>query len=132
MMTSPRAAGNPFLALAEQASATLRDELAAAGLALEASTVLPAFERAVRAAVAVVEAEAPEDVTLEFALAYLTGRIAREQAVALRTARELGATAHAQAERHWRAAIEGERRRRGHEIAARTTPNDSSPLAKSG
>ena len=137
-MTSPRASANPFLALAEQASATLRDELAAAGLALEAPTALPAFERAVRAAIAAVESDAPDDVTLDFALAYLTGRIAKEQATALRTARERVNAARAHAERHWRNAIEAERGRRAaraatHDATPRaptSTPSDTPPLAK--
>lgn len=110
-MTSTSAAGNPYHGLAEQASATLRDCLVAEGLAYEASTVLPLFERAVRAAVAVVEANATDDFTREFAQAYLTGRIAKEQVIALQNARNLASAARAHAEHHWRAAIEAERRR---------------------
>ena len=110
-MTTTPAARNPFHGLAEEASATLRDCLAAEGLATEAPTVLPPFERAVRAAVTVVEESLLDDLALDFALAYLTGRIAKEQVIALQTARNLVIAAHARAEHHLRAAIEAERRR---------------------
>ena len=110
-MTTTPAAGKPFHGLAEEASATLRDCLVAEGLATEIPTVLPAFERAVRAAVAVVAGSVPDDLPLDFALAYLTGRIAKEQVIALQTARKLVSAAHARAEHHLRAAIEAERRR---------------------
>jgi hypothetical protein len=53
----------------------------------------------------------PDDLPLEFALAYLTGRIAREQALAIQRARSQVNTAREVAERRWRAAIEAERRR---------------------
>lgn len=112
-MTTTRAAVNPFLGLAEQASATLRECLVAEGLAVEAPSVLAPFERAVRAAVAVVEADLPDDLPLDFALAYLTGRIAKEQSVALAAARSQASAARALAERRWQAAIEAERLRRG-------------------
>ncbi len=110
-MTTTSAAGNPFHGLAEEASATLRECLVAEGLATEAPTVLPPFERAVRAAVAVVAGSVPDDITLDFALAYLTGRIAKEQVIALQTARNLINGARTRAEHHLRAAIEAERRR---------------------
>lgn len=109
---------NPYLGLAEQARATLRDLLVEAGLGAEATTVLPPFERAVRAAVAAVETGLPGDLSLEFALAYLTGRIAREQALALQRARRLAATARARAERRWQGAIEAERGRIARAAAA--------------
>ncbi len=110
-MTTPSAAGNPFYGLADEASATLRDLLAAEGLADELTSVMPPFERAVRAAVATVQSSLPADLALDFALAYLTGRIAREQVRALQTARDLVQTARAHAEHHWQVAIEAERRR---------------------
>ena len=119
-MTTP-AAKNPFEGLAEEASATLRDILVAEGLADEVPAALPPFERAVRAAVAAVMGNAPDDFALDFALAYLTGRIAKEQVIALQNARNLVSAARAHAEQHWRAAIEAERRRLGLE-AQRIAP----------
>lgn len=110
-MTTPSAAGNPFHGLAEEASATLRDLLVTEGLADEMTSVMPPFERAVRAAVATVQSGLPTDLALDFALAYLTGRIAREQVRALQIARELVQTARAHAEHHWQVAIAAERRR---------------------
>ena len=111
-MTSIPADSNPFHGLAEEASATLREFLAAEGLTDEAPAVLPPFERAVRASVAAVVGSAPaDDVTLDLALAYLTGRIAKEQVIALQNARTLADAARARAEHHWRAAIAAERRR---------------------
>lgn len=111
-MTTTPAAMNPLHGLAEEASATLCECLAAEGLTDEAPTVLPPFERAVRASVAAVVGSAPDvDVTLDFALAYLTGRIAKEQVIALQHARNLANAARARAEHHWRTAIEAERRR---------------------
>jgi hypothetical protein len=111
-MTTIPADGNPFHGLADEASATLRECLAAEGLIDEAPTVLPPFERAVRASVAAVVGSAPDDdVTLDFALAYLTGRIAKEQVIALQNARNLANAARARAEHHWQAAIAAERRR---------------------
>lgn len=107
-----QAAVNPFQGLAEEASATLRDCLVAEGLGSEAPAVLLPFERAVSAAVAAVEGSQPDDVTRDFALAYLTGRIAKEQVIALQNARNQASAARARAEHHWRAAIEAERRRR--------------------
>ncbi len=122
-MTITSAAANPFHGLAEQASATLRDCLVAEGLAHEAPAVLPAFERAVRAAVAVVEESVPDDLTRDFALAYLTGRIAKEQSVALANARAQASAARTRAEQHWRAAIAAERRR-----AAASFPRDGAAI----
>jgi hypothetical protein len=110
-MTTTPDAGNPFQGLAEEASATLRELLAAEGLSDEIAAVLPPFERAIRATVAAVMADAPDDVTLEFALAYLTGRIAKEQVTALQSARAQVKAARERAENHWQAAIEAERRR---------------------
>ncbi len=110
-MTTTSAAGNPFHDLAEEANATLRDLLVAEGFADEATTVLPPFERAVRASIATVQTDLPSDLPLDFALAYLTGRIAREQVRALQHARDLVQTARANAENHWQAAIAAERRR---------------------
>lgn len=111
-MTS--ASMDPFDGLAEEACATLRDYLDAEGLALEAPAALAPFERAVRAAIAAVEATKPDDLPLDFALAYLTGRIAREQALAIQRARSQVNAARAAAEQHWQAAIEAERRRLSH------------------
>ncbi len=102
---------NPYQGLAEEASATLQELLVAEGLAAEVPTVLPPFERTVRAFVAVVESKAQDDLTRDYALAYLTGRIAKEQVIALQNARNLVNTAHARAEHHWQAALEAERRR---------------------
>jgi hypothetical protein len=102
---------NPFDRLAEEACATLRDYLAAEGLALEASAALPSFERSIRATIAAVESTVPNDLPLDFALAYLTGRIAREQALVIERARSQVSAARDAAERHWQAAIERERRR---------------------
>jgi|SRR5512146_1403958 hypothetical protein len=116
MTTSPDTE-NPFQGLAEEASATLRELLVAEGLADEIPAVIPPFERAVRATLAAVKGIAPDDLTLEFALAYLTGRIAREQVIALQSARNLVISARDRAERHWRAAIEAERRRQALEPA---------------
>ncbi len=110
-MTTGSPATNPLDGLAAEASATLTECLVAEGLASEAPDVLPAFERAVRATIRAVEATLPDDLTLDFALAYLTGRIAKEQVTALKHARALAREARTQAERHWRAAIEAERRR---------------------
>lgn len=110
-MTTNPTTGNPFHGLAEQASATLRDCLATEGLATEAPAVLPQFERAVRAAVAAVADSVPDDLGLEFALAYITGRIAKEQSIALAHARAQAHAARWRAEQHWRAAIAAERRR---------------------
>ncbi|HEU0026714.1 MAG TPA: hypothetical protein VFQ25_06320 [Ktedonobacterales bacterium] len=110
-MTTTPDAENPFQGLAEEASATLRELLVAEGLADEIPAVLPPFERAIRASVAAVEGGAPDDVTLEFALAYLTGRIAKEQVIALQSARAQVNAARERAEHHWRGAIEAERRR---------------------
>ena len=109
MMTS--ASADPFDGLAEEACATLRDVLDAQGLALEAPSALAPFERAVRSAVAAVKSAMPDDLPLDFALAYLTGRIAREQALAIQRARSQVNAVRAAAERHWQAAIEAERRR---------------------
>lgn len=114
-MTTARASMNPFDGLAEEACATLRDYLVAEGLALEAPAALPAFERAIRATIAAVESTVPKDLPLEFALAYLTGRIAREQALVIERARSQASAARDAAERHWQAAIERERRRLAHE-----------------
>lgn len=110
-MTTTSAAGNPFHGLTEEASATLRDCLVAEGLADEVTTVLPPFERTVRASIATVQTDLPADLPLDFALAYLTGRIAKEQVRALQHARDLVQTARAHAEHHWQAAIDAERRR---------------------
>jgi hypothetical protein len=110
-MTSAHTNMNPFDGLAEEACATLRDYLCAEGLALEAAAAMAPFEREVRAAIAAVESAMPDDLPLEFALAYLTGRIAREQALAIQRARSQVNTAREVAERRWRAAIEAERRR---------------------
>jgi hypothetical protein len=110
-MTTNPDAGNPFQGLAEEASATLRECLVAEGLAAEIPTVMLAFERAVHAAVAAVEGSAPDGLSLDFALAYLTGRIAKEQSIALQSARGQVRAARTRAEQHWRAAIEAERRR---------------------
>lgn len=63
------------------------------------------------AAVTTAEPEMPTDRPLALALAYLTGRIAKEQVIALQHARNLVNAAHARAEHHWRAAIAAERRR---------------------
>jgi hypothetical protein len=134
-MTTTQAAVNPFHGLAEEASAILRDLLVAEGLANEAFSVLPPFERAVHAAVAVVESDISDisDIsdtsgvaTLEFALAYLTGRIAKEQVIALQTARNQARAALARAELHWRAAIEAERRRVARESSA-ASPRPEAP-----
>ncbi len=131
MMTTTQAAANPFYGLAEQASATLRDLLVAEGLANEAFAVLPPFERAVHATVAVVEADTSSEVTLEFALAYLTGRIAKEQSVALQQARNQARAARERAEEHWRAAIDAERRRLAHEAPGSNPRPETSQRAQS-
>ena len=110
-MTSAHTNMNPFDGLAEEACATLRDYLYAEGLALEAAAAMAPFEREVRAAIAAVESAMPADLPLEFALAYLTGRIAREQALAIQRARSQVNAAREVAERRWQAAIEAERRR---------------------
>lgn len=110
MMTTP-VDDNPFYGLAEEAIAILHELLATEGLTDEAPNVLPPFERAVRAAVTAVEAEMPADLPLDFALAYLTGRIAKEQVIALQNARNLANAARTRAEHHWKAAIEAERHR---------------------
>lgn len=116
-MTSGPAAMNPFDGLAAEASATLTECLVAEGLANEAPEVLPAFERAVRATIRAVEASPPDGLSLDFALAYLTGRIAKQQVIALHNARALARAARTQAEHHWRAAIETERHRQALEEA---------------
>lgn len=110
-MTSAHSSMDPFDGLAEEACATLRDCLDAEGLTLESAAAMGPFERAVRAAIAAVESAMPADLPLEFALAYLTGRIAREQALALQQARSQVNAAREVAERRWQAAIETERRR---------------------
>lgn len=111
MMEPTPVAMNLFEGIAAEASATLRELLAAEGLTGEATSVLPPFERAVRAAVTAVETSLPSDLPRDFALAYLTGRIAKEQVIALQTARDLVNTARTRAEHHWQGAIEAERRR---------------------
>ena len=111
-MTNGPAAMNPFDGLAAEASATLTECLVAEGLANEAPEVLPAFERVVRASIRAVEASPPDGLSLDFALAYLTGRIAKQQVIALQHARALARTARTQAEHHLRAAIEADRQRR--------------------
>lgn len=113
-MTSAHSTMDPFDGLAEEACATLRDCLGAEGLALESAAAMAPFERAVRAAIAAVESAMPADLPLEFALAYLTGRIAREQALAIQRARSQVSAAREVAERRWQAAIEAERRRLTH------------------
>ena len=123
MATLP-ADSNPFEGLADEASVTLRELLDAEGLAREAPAVLPDFNRAVRATVAAVEANPPADLPLDFALAYLTGRIAREQVIALKNARTLATAARMRAEDHWRAAIEAERRRLAMEPPAQEASNE--------
>lgn len=120
-MTTARASMNPFDGLAEEACATLRDYLVAEGLALEAPAALPSFERSVRATIAAVESTMPTDLPLDFALAYLTGRIAREQALVIERARSQVSAARDAAERHWQAAIESERRRLARATASATT-----------
>lgn len=120
-MTTARASMNPFEGLAEEACATLRDYLVAEGLALEAPAALPSFERSVRATIAAVESAMPTDLTPEFALAYLTGRIAREQALVIERARSQASAAREAAERHWQSAIERERRRLARASASATT-----------
>lgn len=113
-----------FSGLTDEASVTLRELLDDAGLGNEAPNVLPAFNRAVRAAVAAVVAGLPADLPVDFALAYLTGRIAREQVIALQNARALANTARDRAEGHWRAAIEAERRRLAQEPQVREASNE--------
>jgi len=125
-MTTARASMNPFDGLAEEACATLRDYLVAEGLALEAPEALPLFERSVRATIVAVESAMPTDLPLEFALAYLTGRIAREQALVIERARSQASAARDVAERHWQAAIERERRRLAHAPTVASTETAAS------
>lgn len=126
-MTTTPDAENPFQGLAEEASATLREILVAEGLADEIPAALPPFERAIRATMAAVEGGAPDDVTLEFALAYLTGRIAKEQVIALQNARAQVNAARERAEHHWRSAIEAERRRKALEAQRMAQAQQSEP-----
>ncbi|HEX9035992.1 MAG TPA: hypothetical protein VF808_03290 [Ktedonobacterales bacterium] len=128
-MTTARAAVDPYQGLVEEACATLRELLEAEGLTLEADALLPPFERAVRATVAVVAGGAPDDLAPDFALAYLTGRIAREQATTIQTAREQARAAVTRAERHWAAAIEAERRRLASETAQQDGRSRVAPSA---
>jgi hypothetical protein len=123
MATLP-ADSDPFDGLTDEANVTLRELLDAEGLGGEAPDVLPAFKRAIRAAVAAVQSGLPADLPLDFALAYLTGRIAREQVIALQNARTLANTARARAEDHWRGAIETERRRLAQEPPIREASNE--------
>lgn len=123
MATLP-ADSDPFDGLTDEANVTLRELLDAEGLGGEAPEVLPAFKRAIRAAVAAVQSGLPADLPLDFALAYLTGRIAREQVIALQNARNLANTARVRAEDHWRAAIESERRRVAPEQPVREASNE--------
>ena len=121
-MTNASSAKDPLNGLVEEACATLREYLDAEGLTLEAAALLPAFERAIRATIAVVAGGAPADLPPDFALAYLTGRIAREQTIAIQTARSQARAAITRAEDHWRAAIEAERARAARAVTPAPTP----------
>jgi ParB-like chromosome segregation protein Spo0J len=132
-MTTASSGADPFQGLAEEACATLCEYLDAEGLTLEAAALLPAFDRAIRATIAVVAGGAPDDLPPDFALAYLTGRIAREQTIAIQTARNQARAAITRAEEHWRAAIEAERGRAARAASASSTPTpETSRLAQSG
>ena len=70
-MTTTPAARNPFHGLAEEASGAPAIPVPVAeDLATGAPTVRPRVERAVRAAVTVVEESLLDDLALDFALAY--------------------------------------------------------------
>jgi hypothetical protein len=97
--------------IATEACETLRQILEFEGLTLEAATLLPPFERAIRATIAAVESGAPEDFSPDFALAYLTGRIAKEQVRAIEAARAQVRAAAERAANHWNHAIAAEQRR---------------------
>jgi hypothetical protein len=97
--------------IATEACETLQRILEIEGLTLEAATLLPPFERTIRATIAAVESGAPEDFSPDYALAYLTGRIAKEQVRAIEAARAQVRAATERAVNHWNHAIAAERRR---------------------
>jgi hypothetical protein len=121
-----------FQSLADEASDTLRQILEIEGLTFEAAALLPQFERAIRATIAAVEGGAPDDLSPDFALAYLTGRIAKEQVAVIQAARDTVRSATLRAEQHWRNAIEAERRRIAQQAATDPAPQETARVAQSG
>lgn len=139
MNTEPTIKRVDLQEIANEACETLRQVLDVEGLTLEAATLLPQFERSIRSTIAAVESGAPEDFSPDFALAYLTGRIAKEQVRAIEAARAQVRAAAERATNHWSHAIEAERRRLSGdaggarpqpapEIAQTTTAPEAAPI----
>jgi hypothetical protein len=129
MTTEPTINRVDLQQIAIEACETLRQILEAEGLTLEAATLLPPFERAVRATIAAVESGAPEDFSPDFALAYLTGRIAKEQVRAIEAARAQVRAAADRAANHWNHAIAAERHRLGGRTAEPLSASETLPQA---